>query len=376
MKLVFSQVFPPEKGGSGRWLYEAYSRMPERSFVMLVGTSPAKQSTDGNFPQEIVRADLRINDRSFFSFGSFCAYLKMIWLLFKTVRRYQVTEIHAARPLFEGLATAIISYVIPIRFVQFVHGEDVNIATTSRKLGWVTAFTLKRAELIITNSNFSRGLLLKDWQVPISRIKVVHPGVDLTYFKPGDSIKEVDKTFTILTVGRLQKRKGHDMLIRAIAEIGATSPVIRYRIAGEGEEKTNLEHLATELGFRDQVDFLGEICDSALLLEYQKCDLFVLPNRAVGKDVEGFGIVLLEAQACGKPVIAGSSGGTIDALDHGKSGFAISCENTDDLVKYISSFVFDSEMRERMAKHAVEFTNKRFSWETSFANLLAALNSF
>ena len=87
-------------------------------------------------------------------------------------------------------------------------------------------------------------------------------------------------------------------------------PDILYAIIGAGEELEELERLVEREGLARHVAFLGECNDRDLIAAYQQCDLFVLPNRQVGRDIEGFGMVLLEAQACGKPVIAGASGGT------------------------------------------------------------------
>lgn len=376
MKLVFSQVFPPAKGGSGRWLFEAYSRFPERSCIMLVGQCESTITLDQDYPQTILRRNLTVVDRSFFSLKSLHAYFRVFHILFTAIREHKVTELHAARPLHEGLTAALLSLFVRIRIVLFVHGEDVNIATTSRKLRWITSFALSRANLIITNSNFSRGLLLEDWSVPSSKIRVVHPGVDTDFFKPSDNPKKSGDPLRILTVGRLQKRKGHDAFIRALAEIVTSHPNVDYRIVGSGEEQANLEELVKELHLTKQVQLLGEMDDSQLLKEYQSCDLFVLPNRSIGKDIEGFGMVLLEAQACGKPVIAGSSGGTAETLQFGVTGFTVDCSDRVALIKRIEQFIIAPELLSTMGLAAQKWVRDRFSWEYSVKKLaISLLNS-
>jgi phosphatidylinositol alpha-1,6-mannosyltransferase len=362
MNVVFSQVFPPENGGSGRWLFEAYSRFPIQSFVMLVGLSEKSTNADADYPQFILRKNLFIGDRSFFSFRSFLGYCRVLRVLHETIKKHGAKEVHASRPLHEGLTTAILKLVRRFRFVLFVHGEDVNIATTSRKLRWSTAFTLARSDLIITNSHFSKNLLLTDWKVPESKIRVVHPGVDIHFFTPGPKTRK-HSPFTILTVGRLQKRKGHDILIRAMAEIVSINSEIQYRIAGSGEERSTLDILVAKHGLEKNVVFLGEISDLELLDEYRNCDLFVLPNRANGKDIEGFGMVLLEAQACGKPVIAGASGGTTEAVSDQESGFVLPCEGTELLVNEVLSIMSDAELRKEMGLKARSFASSNFSWD-------------
>ena len=112
----------------------------------------------------------------------------------------------------------------------------------------------------------------------------------------------------VLTVGALQKRKGQDMMIRALPAIRQRCPDVLYAIVGEGWERPYLESLVAELSVADLVQFRATPADDELIECYQQCDLFALPNRQVGWDFEGFGIVLLEAQACGKPVVTGQSG--------------------------------------------------------------------
>ena len=124
----------------------------------------------------------------------------------------------------------------------------------------------------------------------------------------------------VLTVGRLQKRKGHDMMIRSLPQVRQEVSDVLYAVAGDGEERAALARAVTDLGLGGQVQFLGEVDENTLLRCYQQCDLFALPNRQVGSDIEGFGMVLLEAQACGKPVLAGDSGGTAETLVAGAEG--------------------------------------------------------
>ena len=133
----------------------------------------------------------------------------------------------------------------------------------------------------------------------------------------------------MLTVGRLQRRKGHDNFIRALPTIKQSIPNILYAIVGSGPMEHELKSLAEELGVAGNVKFHGEISDSEMLKCYQQCDLFSLPNRTDGADVEGFGMVSLEAQSCGKPALVGDSGGTPETISEGKTGFAIDCTKPD-----------------------------------------------
>jgi phosphatidylinositol alpha-1,6-mannosyltransferase len=103
--------------------------------------------------------------------------------------------------------------------------------------------------------------------------------------------------------------------------------------------------------------------DEELIECYQQCDLFALPNRQVGWDFEGFGIVLLEAQACGKPAIAGSSGGTAEAIAPSRTGELVSCETPDELALIVGDLLEDRERRARMGARAREWVVEHFDWE-------------
>jgi phosphatidylinositol alpha-1,6-mannosyltransferase len=156
----------------------------------------------------------------------------------------------------------------------------------------------------------------------------------------------------VLTVGRLQQRKGHDVMIRALGTIRAAVPEVLYAIVGDGEERFRLERLVAREGLGRHVQFLGELPDEDLLRCYQQCDLFVLPNRQVGLDIEGYGIVLLEAQACGKAVVTGASGGTRETLRDPDTGRVVACELPEELAATVVDLLAEPGRRGRMGAAA------------------------
>src|SRR5262249_3774313 len=121
----------------------------------------------------------------------------------------------------------------------------------------------------------------------------------------------------------------------AMETIRNKTPRVLYAIVGAGEEGESLKALVAAKGLDEHVQFLGELGDEALVQCYQQCDLFVLPNRQVGRDIEGFGMVLLEAQACGKPVVAGASGGTAETMRIPDTGRVVACDRPDELAALV-----------------------------------------
>jgi phosphatidylinositol alpha-1,6-mannosyltransferase len=222
--------------------------------------------------------------------------------------------------------------------------------------------------MVVANSEHTKRMLLERWQLDGRRVAVMHPGVDTSRFKPApldDNIRAKSgwrDRRVLLTVGALQKRKGQDMLIRALPAIRARCPDVLYAIIGEGWERPYLERLAADSGVADVVQFRGAPSDDELIACYQQCDLFVLPNRQVGWDFEGFGIALIEAQACGKPVVTGVSGGTRETLDVSRTGELVACETPGAVATAVADLLDDSARRARMGAAARTWAVERFDW--------------
>jgi phosphatidylinositol alpha-1,6-mannosyltransferase len=179
-----------------------------------------------------------------------------------------------------------------------------------------------------------------------------------------------------LTVGRLQQRKGHDHLIASLGQVRSHVPDVLYAIAGAGEERSRLEQLTIQLGLENHVQFLGEVADETLTKCYQQCDLFALPNRAVGHDLEGFGMVLLEAQACGKAVLAGDSGGTREALSAGKTGRVVDCDRPATLATALCEMLANRERLAEMGQAGRHWVEQRFDWKARFQEAVEIFATF
>lgn len=362
--LLHSDIFPPKTGGSGRWFWEIYTRVPRENVVVVAGDDPQAASVDAATDLAIRRWALHFPTRGLRPFVNLLRYLSLARRLRKLVKSERIDVIHTGRNLPEGF----IAWLSRKPYWCYVHGEDVAVSATSRELAWMTRRVLRRARGLIANSENTQRMLLEDWKVPSEKVHVLHPGVDTTRFVPAprdDGFRGVrgwtDRT-VILTVGRLQKRKGHDMLIRALPHLVERFPTVLYAIVGDGEEREPLESLVTELGMTNHVRFLGEIDDADLIRCYQQCDVFALPNRAVGRDEEGFGMVLLEAQACGRAVLAGASGGTAETMQAGETGVVVDCTEPGPLADGLASLLEDSEGRVEMGRRGRKWVCGSFDW--------------
>jgi phosphatidylinositol alpha-1,6-mannosyltransferase len=244
----------------------------------------------------------------------------------------------------------------------------MTLTTTSRELSWLTHRVIKRSKFFIANCVNTGRILQEEWGIAPDRIHVLHPGVDTTRFVPAardpgirDALGWGDRP-VVLTVGRLQKRKGQDQMILALRRVREALPDVLYSIVGDGEECQALHDLVAAERLAESVQFLGEVSDDVLIRCYQQCDLFALPNRQVGKDIEGFGMVLLEAQACGRPVLAGASGGTAETMCIPETGRVVSCDGPDKLAAAVSELLSDPHKLDRMGAAGRQWVVDRFDW--------------
>ena len=171
----------------------------------------------------------------------------------------------------------------------------------------------------------------------------------------------------------MAERKGHDIVLKALPLVLKSIPNLSYLIVGEGPYRTHLMELCRELKLDSVVTFIGFAYDEELVMYYNLCDVFVMPNREIFNStdsVEGFGITFIEANACNKPVIGGRSGGAIEAVKDGVTGFLVDPQNENEVAEKIIFLLQDEELARKMGKDGRKRVEKDFSWENR-ANELA-----
>jgi phosphatidylinositol alpha-1,6-mannosyltransferase len=156
----------------------------------------------------------------------------------------------------------------------------------------------------------------------------------------------------ILSVGRLMRRKGFDSVIRALPMLREQGIDAHYAVIGIGEDHEYLEGLAAELGLTDRVHLLGHVSYEDLPRWYCASDLFAMPNRDIGGDTEGFGLVYLEAAAAGRPVVAGTAGGTGSAVVDGVTGLRVDGEQVDAIAQALARLLCNAEEAAQMGRDA------------------------
>jgi len=202
------------------------------------------------------------------------------------------------------------------------------------------------------------------------RIVQINPGVDVQRFTPNLDCADLQESVAlsagqnlILSVGRLSRRKGFDQVIKALPSLLKSGLDVKYALIGIGEDGQYLKDLAVQFGVEDRVHFLGHVEAIDLPRWYNACDIFAMPNREINGDTEGFGLVFLEAAACGKPSIAGLAGGTGSAVLDGETGIRVDGDSLERITDSLEEMLTNSVLRMKLGERAMNRACADFSWE-------------
>jgi phosphatidyl-myo-inositol dimannoside synthase len=265
-------------------------------------------------------------------------------------------------------------------FVVYAHGNDVLWAMRSPGL----RLALQQADRVLANSRFTANLVQRAG-VDLDRIETVYPGCDSNCFQPRQSRMELREKLlgpryggrVILSVGALVVRKGQDMVIRALPRVRESIPEVKYLIVGGGRYRPQLESLAEAMGVRDHVIFARQVPTEELADIYALSDVFVMPSRErlEANDVEGFGMVFLEASACAKPVIGGRSGGIPDAIVDGVTGLLVDPHDPEDIANALVRLLTDRDLAIRLGQQGRTRVVHDFDWARAANQVQSVLNS-
>lgn len=255
-------------------------------------------------------------------------------------------------------------------YALFAYGLDVIQPLYGTVAPWrVTDF--RRAARVITCSAGTAALTGARLGVDAARLRVVHPGIEVSSYAPPsrEAIHRARKALgitggpVVLSVGRLVRRKGFDLALRAFADYRRIYYRGEHVIAGDGPERSSLEALAMELGIRDHVRFVGAVDEPTKLALYALCDVFVMPNTLLHEvDWEGFGIVFLEAARAGKPSLGGANGGVPDAVVDGVTGLLVDSSDSARVSQTLGRLLEDDALRSRLGEAARKRVASLFDW--------------
>ena len=371
--LLICNIFPPIHGGSAV-VYESLARHGDRRLVVLAPYRHYQtgrvlvgwRDFDQGAPYTVHRLEL-LRPRQILSASllhSLWRSLKIdlplslttLWHVRRLVRKEQIAVVCIGELNSGGWIGLLSKYLLGCPVIFYIHGEEITTKFNYRLFGRNRRLFLRLADAVVVVSNFTRCAVTDFVAETAGRIEVITNGVDLQRFRPRPKRSDLLARYgvhghrVLLSVGRLIERKGIDRVLQALPLLAARHPLIRYVIVGEGPYRSRLEQIAEEAGVRQHVVFAGSIPEADLVDHYALCDLFVLPNRELADgDTEGFGLVFVEANACGKPVIGGRAGGAVEAVRHEETGLLVDGNDVGAIADALDRLLSDDDLYRRLA---------------------------
>ena len=229
-------------------------------------------------------------------------------------------------------------------------------------------FAFRRASKILAISSFTKNEILK--RCSLGNIEVIPLGVNYELFQKGNPKKGRGEETIILSVGAVKPRKGFDISIQAVSRLKREN--IKYYIVGDVHSdpfNEELQEIITSEGLAGKVEFLGKVSDKELIRLYHVCDIFLLTPRNVDFNVEGFGLVYLEANACGKPVIGTYGCGAEDAITDGYNGLLVPQSNPEKTAEAIEYLLNNPEVAQKMGENGRKRA-REMSWDNTVKKIL------
>ena len=256
-----------------------------------------------------------------------------------------------------------------------LHSKEINHEVGS-SLNKRLVKSTNNADFIIANSNFTKNLAIRVG-IDASKINVIFPGIpkpkNIENIEKIKAEKIFDNSFPrIITVSRLDKRKGHDKILMLIKNLKPKFPKIKYVSVGTGEEENSLVKLLKELSLEKEVTFLKNIDSGLKIALIAEANLFLMPTRIEKKSVEGFGISFIEAASYGVASIGGKDGGASDAITHNKTGLICDGKDLNSIYDSVIDF-FQNEKFIQYGKNAKKFS-ENFHWNLVVKNYLKLIN--
>jgi phosphatidylinositol alpha-1,6-mannosyltransferase len=372
--------FPPALGGISNYLFNVYRQFDLRGITLI-----APEHQDAERFDSVQAYAVRRFGAAFDVPGVRGAW--QVW------RMYREAETLVKRNRDLVLHCGHVNAAVAARKLKRRYGTPYLLWTHALEImdEWLRASILPamlEADLVITNSEFTRAFV-ESAGVPQSRIVKIRPGADPVRFRPGVDCRDLARRLgvsgrpTLLTVSRIVKAnryKGHDVALRALSRVAKQIPDVAYVVAGEGDDLDYLERLAREFGVRENVIFAGRVSEEELPLLYNACDVFIMCSREDrgrrGILAEGFGMALVEASACGKPVIAGRSGGVPDAVLDGLTGLLVDPVDSDAIAAAIIKVLGEPGLANTLGANGRKWVEAEMNWTRAANEFAWAMEKF
>lgn len=373
--LFITNDFGPRAGGIETFVHGLIERLPKGSVIVYTSAQPNAAEFDAKWLEDFGVEVIRNRGKILLPTPSVIKSCQKII----SNRKLSKVAFGAAAPL--GVMARAMRRAGAQTIVALTHGHEVWWSK-------VPPFTLairymsRNLDAIAYLGNYTKGEISKALRKSdVSKLVQIAPGIDVEHFVPTDSSKlraELGLTnkSVIISVGRLVHRKGQDKLIASLPAIKAAVPNVHLVLVGVGPRQAYLEKLAVKFRVADCVTFIGRINYAELPKYICVGDIFAMPSRSrfFGLEVEGLGIVYLEASACGLPVVGGSSGGAPDAVLVGETGVVVDGTKTLEIAEACIELLNNPELCALMGANGRAWIIENWRWEIwagKYAALLA-----
>jgi phosphatidylinositol alpha-1,6-mannosyltransferase len=366
--LIPAYDFKPLLGGVANYGHELAVQFSRRARVHVLGRKlPGMEEFDKTLPYTITR--IRTPQSGLLSFPLFARTLRRL------IQHQPPDAIFCPMWFPDAAACRWALGNSPIPYFVAAHGTEVfdNFIGVKNSLKTLLVRRLEpkvfqQAEKIFPVSEYTRKAVLRAAPGNEDKAITVNNGVNAEMFRraaPSSSLQAKYQPHgerILLTVTRLHPYKGVDRMLESLPEILRSVPGVRYLVVGVGPDLPRLQEMTARLGLEARVSFLGRLTLPEILELYSLADLFVLLSREELPDVEGFGLVFLEAAACGLPSVGGRSGGIPEAVDEGKSGWLVDPSNPREIAATIIDVLQSPEKLERASEVCLSKA-RQASWE-------------
>lgn len=372
--LFITNDFGPRAGGIETFVHGLVERLPNGSVIVYTSAQQNSAEFDAKWLQDYGVEVIR--DRSKILLPT----PRVIKVCKQLVKSRKLTKVAfgAAAPL--GIMARAMRRAGAQKIVALTHGHEVWWAKVP-PFSFAIRFMSRNIDAITYLGEYTKSEISKAFsKTEVTKLVQIAPGIDVEHFVPTDSSKLraelglADKS-VIISVGRLVHRKGQDKLIAALPAIKVEVPNVHLVLVGVGPHQDYLEKLASKLNVSDCITFIGRINYAELPTYICLGDIFAMPSRSrfFGLEVEGLGIVYLEASACGLPVVGGKSGGAPDAVLIGETGLVVDGTKPAEIAGACIELLNNPELCALMgaAGRAWIIENWRWDiWATKYAALL------
>ena len=372
--LLVTNDYLPKTGGIQVYLHELWRRLEDGRAVVVTASSH-ERAKDFDASSDVVVE--RVEGSTLF-----LPTFRALRAIEAAIERHQpdLVLLDPAWPL--GLLGPRLSRPYGV----VLHGAEVTIPGRLPVVASSLRYVLRNASVAIAAGSYPESEAARNAAELLGPVLQIPPGVDTSRFTPLVGAERAgarsdfgfgDDEFVIASYSRLVPRKGMDTLIRASALLRGAYPRLRVVIGGTGRDRARLDRLASKLAA--PVTFLGHVDDEAQPRWIGASDLMVMACRSrwLGLEQEGFGIVFVEAAACGLAQIAGRSGGSHDAVRDGETGIVLEhSRSARELASAIEDLMLDDERRARYARRARAFALSNFSWDSLALELAEGLEPF